>query len=99
LPPGPARDLVDLFIRLRRGRRLSGGQLAVAAGLSSSHVSDVLRGIKAPSPHAAAKIAHALGATSDQERKAYQLAEQLIELNRYHRARRSPPADALPGSP
>src|SRR6266699_4312910 len=87
LPPGPARELVDLFRRLRRGRGLSGGQLAVATGLSPGHVSEVLRGRKAPSPQAAAKIAHALGATGEQVRKAYQLAEQLGELNRYHRAR------------
>jgi hypothetical protein len=30
---------------------------------------------------------HALGATREQARKAYHLAEQLGELNRYHRAR------------
>ncbi|HEY2578644.1 MAG TPA: tetratricopeptide repeat protein [Streptosporangiaceae bacterium] len=99
MPPGPARELVDLFRRLRRGRSLSGGQIAVAAGLSQNYVSEVLRGVKAPSPQAATKIAGALSATGDQACRAYQLAEQLGELNRYHRARGQQHPGASPSPP
>ena len=99
LPPGPARDLADLFKRLRRGKDLSGGQIAVATGLSPSHISEVLRGVTAPSPGVAGRIARALGATEDQARRAHHLAEQLGELNRYHRTHRASPATSDPVSP
>src|ERR1700683_4389930 len=61
LPPGPARDLVDLFRRLLDSSQLRVGQIASRAGYAPSHVSEVLRGFKAPSPDAAAKIAPVLG--------------------------------------
>lgn len=50
LPPGPARELADLMRRLRQRHGLSVGQIAVSAGVSRSHVSEVLRGWKTPSP-------------------------------------------------
>jgi len=99
LPPGPAKDLVDLFRQLRHARRLSGGQIAVRTGLSPGHISEVLRGWKAPSPDAAAKIASALGASHDVARRAVRLAEQLAELNLHNRSRmrdRLPRATAAP---
>jgi tetratricopeptide (TPR) repeat protein len=87
LAPGPARELVALFRRLRRSTWLSVGQIAVRAGLSAGHVSEVLRGWKAPSPHAAAAVARALGADDRTALKARRLAEDLAELNQYNRAR------------
>jgi hypothetical protein len=76
---------VDIFRLLMRETQLSGGQIAVKTGLSRSHISDVLRGWKAPSPDAAGKIAVALGAGKDDIRKVMRLAEELLELNRHHR--------------
>ena len=62
LPPGPARDLVDLFAWLRGSRPMRVGQIANRTGYAPGHVSEVLRGWKAPSPDAAARIAQVLGA-------------------------------------
>lgn len=97
LEPGPARDLVALFSRLRAGSTLSLGQIAVKSRLATSHVSEVLRGWKAPSPQAAAAIATALGGDAATALRARRLAEDLAELNRYRRAqdaaRRTPAAD------
>jgi transcriptional regulator with XRE-family HTH domain len=87
LPPGPARDLVDFYRRLRVATKLTGGQIAVKTGLSAGHVSDVLRGWRPPSPETAAKIANALGAGLDGIQLARRLAEELNELNQYHRRR------------
>jgi transcriptional regulator with XRE-family HTH domain len=87
LPPGPARDLVDLYRRLRVKTSLTGGQIAVKAQMSAGHVSDVLRGKKAPGPDTAAKIANALGGRMEEIQRARQLAERLAELNEYHRRR------------
>jgi tetratricopeptide (TPR) repeat protein/transcriptional regulator with XRE-family HTH domain len=100
LPPGPARDLVDLLRRLRQARGLSVGQVAVRAGLSRSHVSEVLRGWKTPRPPAAAAIARALGAGETETGKAHQWAAQAFELQSYHRARGiSPSAGRSPRAP
>jgi tetratricopeptide (TPR) repeat protein/transcriptional regulator with XRE-family HTH domain len=97
LPPGPARDLVDLLRRLRQARGLSVGQVAIGAGLSRSHVSEVLRGWKTPSPRAAAVIARALGASEVETSKAHQWAAQAFELQSYHRTHGlSPSPDRLP---
>jgi transcriptional regulator with XRE-family HTH domain len=70
LPPGPARDLVDLFAWLRGSRPMSVGQIANRAGYAPGHVSEVLRGWKAPSPDAAARIAQVLGADDMTVRRA-----------------------------
>jgi tetratricopeptide (TPR) repeat protein/transcriptional regulator with XRE-family HTH domain len=94
LPPGPARDLVDLLRRLRQANGLPVGQVAVRAGLSRSHVSEVLRGWKTPSPRAAAEIARALGASETEASKAHQWAKQAFELQSHHRGHgMSPSAD------
>jgi tetratricopeptide (TPR) repeat protein/transcriptional regulator with XRE-family HTH domain len=90
LPPGPARDLTDLLRRLRQRRGLSVGQIAISAGLSRSHVSEVLRGWKTPSPQAAAAIAHALGASDADVSKTHQWAGQAQELQGYQRTHGSP---------
>lgn len=87
LPPGPARELVALFRRLRSTSPLTVGQLALRTGLAAGHVSEVLRGWKAPSPGAAGAIVRALGADDRSELKARRLAEELAELNRYNRAK------------
>ena len=87
LPPGPAMELVDLFSQLRQDRPLSVGQIAVKTGLSPGHISDVLRGWKAPSPGTAATVAAALGADGDTATKARHFAEYLAELNRHNRKR------------
>ncbi len=91
LPPGPVRELADLFRRLRRQRPLSVGQIAVATSLSPSHVSEVLRGWKTPSPQAADAIARALGAGAEEAAKAHRMAEQVQELKRYLRTHSAPP--------
>ena len=79
LPPGPARDLVDLFSRLRDSSQLRIGQIASRAGYAPAHVSEVLRGWKAPSPDAAARIAEVLGADENTVRRARRRAEDLKE--------------------
>jgi transcriptional regulator with XRE-family HTH domain len=82
LPPGPARDLVDLFRRLRDSSQLRIGQIASRTGYAPGHVSEVLRGWKAPSPDAAARIAQALGADDTTVRRARRRAEDLKEWKR-----------------
>jgi tetratricopeptide (TPR) repeat protein/transcriptional regulator with XRE-family HTH domain len=97
LPPGPARDVVDVLRLLRQRCGLSVGQIAVRAGLSRSHVSEVLRGWKIPSPRAAAAIARALGASEKETSKAHQWAAQASELRSYHRTHSMlPSADRTP---
>jgi transcriptional regulator with XRE-family HTH domain len=82
LPPGPARDLVDLFRRLCDSRPMRIGQIASRAGYAPGHVSEVLRGWKAPSPDAAVRIAQALGADDNTVRRARRRAEDLKEWKR-----------------
>jgi len=90
LPPGPARDLVDLFAWLRGSRPMRVGQIANRAGYAPGHVSEVLRGWKAPSPDAAARIAQVLGADDITVRRARRRAEDLREWKRAKpRSRRS----------
>jgi tetratricopeptide (TPR) repeat protein/transcriptional regulator with XRE-family HTH domain len=91
LPPGPARDLVDLLRRLRQCRGLSVGQIAVSADVSRSHVSEVLRGWKTPSPDVAASIARALGGSESEASNAHQWAGQARDVRYYHRARGAAP--------
>ena len=96
LPPGPARDLVDLFTWLRGSRPMRVGQIANRTGYAPGHVSEVLRGWKAPSPDAAARIAQVLGADDRTVRRARRQAEDLREWKRAKpRSRRSagPPDD------
>jgi transcriptional regulator with XRE-family HTH domain len=88
LPPGAGRDLVDLFGRLRESNPLRIGQIANRAGYTPSHVSEVLRGWKAPSPDAAAKIAHVLGAYEPTVRRARRRAEDLQEWKREGKKKR-----------
>jgi tetratricopeptide (TPR) repeat protein/transcriptional regulator with XRE-family HTH domain len=97
LPPGPARDLVDLFRGLRHTRRSTNAQLVARTGLAAGHVSDVLRGWKAPSPDSAQQLAEALGAAPDIARRARILAEKLAEINQYQR-RRARAVEAIPPS-
>jgi transcriptional regulator with XRE-family HTH domain len=95
LPPGPARDLVDLFSRLRDASPLRIGQIASRTGYAPGHVSEVLRGWKAPSPDAAARIAQVLGADDNTIRRARRRAEDLKEWKRDNsrsRQRPVPPA-------
>lgn len=87
LPPGPARDLVNLFRLLRGHRPLTIVQIAMKSHLAAGHVSEVLRGWKSPSPTAAEMIARALGADDGIALKARSLAEALSELNRYTRVK------------
>jgi transcriptional regulator with XRE-family HTH domain len=97
LQPGPARDLVDLFTRLRDSSQLRIGQLAQRTGYTPSHISEVLRGRKAPSPDAAAKIAQALGANESTVRRARQRAEDLQEWKRDTQKGRSRDASSSDG--
>jgi transcriptional regulator with XRE-family HTH domain len=87
LPPGSARDLVDLYRRLRSARKLSGGQIAVRTGLSAGYVSEVMRGWKCPHPDTAARIAVALGASTEEVRRVSRLAGAAADLNRYNRGK------------
>jgi transcriptional regulator with XRE-family HTH domain len=89
LPPGPARDLVDLFKRLRDSSQLRVGQIANRTGYAPGHISEVLRGWKTPSPEAAGKIAHALGADDSTVRRARRRAEDLKEWKRDNTERQS----------
>jgi transcriptional regulator with XRE-family HTH domain len=92
LPPGPARDLVDLFSRLRNSSQLRIGQIASRTGYTPAHISEVLRGWKAPSPDAAARIAQALGADDNTIRRARRRAEDLKEWKRDNSRNRQRPA-------
>ena len=96
LPPGPARELVWLFRQMGAGVRTPVGQIARRTGLSAGHVSDVLRGWKAPSPHTASVIARALGGDDRLTLRARRYAEDLAELNRYNRARARNPGRSSP---
>jgi transcriptional regulator with XRE-family HTH domain len=96
LPPGPARDLVDLFSRLRHSSQLRIGQIASRTGYAPGHISEVLRGWKAPSPDAAVKIAQALGADDNTIRRARRRAEDLKEWKRANspsRQQAAPPGE------
>jgi len=98
LPPGPARDLVDLFTWLRGARPMRVGQIANRTGYTPGHVSEVLRGWKAPSPDAAARIARVLGADDTTVRRARRRAEDLRDWKRARPRRRRParlPDDGL----
>jgi transcriptional regulator with XRE-family HTH domain len=90
LPPGPARDLVDLFTRLLDARPMPVGQIANRTGYVPGHISEVLRGWKAPSPEAAARIAQALGADETTVRRARRRAEDLRDWKRARPRRRRP---------
>jgi tetratricopeptide (TPR) repeat protein len=90
LPPGPARDLADLLRRLRQRHELSLRQIAARAGVSPSHVSDVLRGWKTPSPEVAAALARVLGAGDGDIIKVRQWAGQARELRHYQRTHPAP---------
>jgi transcriptional regulator with XRE-family HTH domain len=76
------------------------GQIANRAGYTPGHVSEVLRGWKAPSPDAAARIAHALGADDNTVRRARRRAEDLRDWKRARpRSHRDRPAGtARPGN-
>jgi AAA ATPase domain len=94
LPPGPARELLDMFRRLLDASQVRVGQAAERSGLGVPHVSAVLRGWRAPSPAAAEKIVRALGGDRDEIRRAADLAEQVAEISAYERAARAgAPAD------
>jgi transcriptional regulator with XRE-family HTH domain len=93
LPPGPARDLVDLFSRLRDSSQLRIGQIANRTGYAPGHVSEVLRGWKAPSPDAAARIASVLGADESTVSRARRRAEDLKEWKRDNSRNRPRAAD------
>jgi transcriptional regulator with XRE-family HTH domain len=91
---------VDLFRRLRRSSELRVGQIASRTGYTPGHVSEVLRGWKAPSPDAAASIAQALGADESTVRRARRRAEDLREWKRDERRPRPGPREQLrPGQP
>ena len=90
LLPGPARDLVDLFAWLRASRPMRVGQIANKAGYTPGHISEVLRGWKAPSPDAAARIARALGADDKTVRRARRRAEDLRDWKRTRPRSRRP---------
>lgn len=85
-PSGPAAALVDVFRELRTTRPLTVSQLAVRTGLSNSHVSEVLRGRKAPSVTAADKLVVALGGDERMRVRVRVLAAALADLNRKNRA-------------
>jgi transcriptional regulator with XRE-family HTH domain len=106
LPPGAARDLVDLFRLLRNSSQLRIGQIATRTGYTPSHISEVLRGWKSPSPNAAVKIAQALGADEATISRARRRAEDLREWKRNEERRSRSPrersdsaAPAPPGFP
>lgn len=88
LPPGPARDLVDMFRRLRGSSGLRIGQIANRSGYTPGHISEVLRGWKAPSPEAAARIAQVMGGDESAVRRARRWAEELKERKRDNSRRR-----------
>ena len=102
LPPGPARDLVDLYARLRRQSGITMAQVATRTTLSAGHVSDVVNGWKGPSPDTAARLATTLRGTDHDIEQARMLAEQLVELNRHNRnrdRRPTPPVRPISGLP
>jgi transcriptional regulator with XRE-family HTH domain len=104
-PPGPGRDLLDLFARLREGKRLTNRQIASRAGVSESYLSQVLRGRRTPSPDIAEKIVRVLSTDGRTIERASQLAEHAAETNRQRRqaspepVTQTQPSPAGPGRP
>jgi transcriptional regulator with XRE-family HTH domain len=98
LPPGAARDLVDLFRRLRGTSQLRVGQIANRTGYAPSHISEVLRGWKTPSPAAAVKIAQVLGGDKGTVERARRRAEDAREWKRDNAKTRSGGQGGAPGS-
>jgi len=96
LPPGPGRDLVDLFRRLARVNRLDNVTIAQKARLSRSYVGELLNGRKVPTSETAARLAVALGASRTEQLAAVGLSERSIELHRYERTK-APVQVAVPG--
>jgi transcriptional regulator with XRE-family HTH domain len=82
--------------RLRDSSQLRIGQIANRTGYTPGHISEVLRGWKAPSPDAAAKIAQVLGADESTVRRARRRAEELQEWKR-ESAGKQPLASSLSG--
>ncbi len=97
LPPGPARDLVDLLRRLRLIAGISPSKLATVTGLSRSYVSEVLAGWKAPRPDTAERLVTGLRGDRRAVLLARRLAEQLAELNRHQRRRQAAPRPGRSG--
>jgi transcriptional regulator with XRE-family HTH domain len=91
LPPGAARDLVDLLRRLASACKSNNVSIAQKGGVSASYVSQIMHGRKIPSPDVAARLINAVGGTERDELTARGLAERAIEARRYERAHQ--PAD------
>ncbi|HEY0640420.1 MAG TPA: helix-turn-helix domain-containing protein [Pseudonocardiaceae bacterium] len=95
-PPAAAMALADLFAELRHVRRITVRQIATRTRLSDSHVSEVLRGLKAPSADAADRIAVALGADPSQRTRIRLLAEAVADERRRRRSSTKEPTSAPP---
>jgi tetratricopeptide (TPR) repeat protein len=89
-----------LLRRLRQQQHaLSVRQIAARAGVSGSHVSDVLRGWKTPSPEVAAALARVLGGGDGDIGKVRQWAGQARELQYYQRTHPAPAGHSPPSPP
>jgi len=100
LPPGPGRDLMHLFQRLRADHGITNNQVAARSQLSKSYVSEMLNGRKTPRPAVASRIAAALHGTEAEVRQARFWAAKQAELERHHRrrAQRAEPAPQASGA-
>jgi transcriptional regulator with XRE-family HTH domain len=98
LPPGAARDLVDLLRELASAGDSTNASIARKAGVSASYVSQILNGRKFPSPDVAARIANAIEGADRHELAVRGLAEKAAEARRYDRAHRAVEAAARTGA-
>ena len=98
LPPGAARDLVDLLRRLASASGSRNASIARKAGVSASYVSQILHGHKVPSPDIAVRLVNAVGGTDRHELTARGFAEQAAEVRRYERAHRAAEVPDRPGT-
>lgn len=96
LPPGPARDLRDLFATLWNTKGMKLSQLANRSGLSRSFISEVIHGKKVPSRKSAWHLAQAFKADKATIDKAIEYSERYAGIGQERRAAQSPRALLAP---
>ena len=75
-PIGPEDDLGTALAEMRKGKKITGAQLAKMVGMSQPKISRLENGVGLPDPGDVGRIARALGADDDKVRYMVELAER-----------------------